>query len=149
MIAKARHLLLGAAGEDAAARYLAGRGWRIRDRNWRPAGPRNGLELDIVAESGGVLIFVEVKTRSSGPGDEADGRLSVPVHAAFDARKMKRLLHAARHYLTIKELWARPCRFDLICARRKPDGRMELEHHDNVIEIGHIVDSGDAAWQPW
>ncbi|MGH2722043.1 MAG: YraN family protein, partial [Actinomycetota bacterium] len=47
------------AGEGAAARHLERRGLRILARNWRI---RMG-ELDLVARDGGVLVFVEVKTR--------------------------------------------------------------------------------------
>jgi putative endonuclease len=152
MNTRARHLLLGAAGEEAAVCYLKELGWRILVRNWRPTGVRQGLELDIVAENGEELVFVEVKTRSSGQGSRAEGRsdsFAVPMYAAFTVQKQKRLVCAARHYLAAGNLWFRPCRFDLICIQQAPDGRMELEHHNNVIEIGHIVDSGNAAWQPW
>lgn len=145
MNAKARHLAVGAAGEEAAVKHLKGIGWRVLERNWRPRGARHGLELDIVARSGGDLVFVEVKTRSCGRG----GSAAMPVHAAFTVRKQTRLMQAARRYLAANALWACPCRFDLICVRQAPDGRMELEHHYNVIESGHIVDSGDTAWQPW
>jgi putative endonuclease len=146
---KARHLLLGSSGEEAAVRYLKDLGWRILDRNWRPKGARQALELDIVAGNGEELVFVEVKTRSSGPGDREGGGYDIPAYAAFTAQKRERLVRAARHYLTVEELWSRPCRFDLICIQQGPDGRMELEHHSNVIETGYIVDSGDTAWQPW
>jgi putative endonuclease len=149
MNAKARYLLLGASGEEAAVRYLEKLGWRILDRNWRPKGARQGLELDIVAGDGKELVFVEVKTRSNRLGSQADGNSGIPAYAAFTAQKQERLARAARCYLAAGKLWFRPCRFDLICIEQGPDGRMELEHHDNVIEIGHIVDSGDASWQPW
>jgi len=142
---KAKHLLLGTSGEEAAARYLRGLGWRILDCNWRPKGARQGLELDIVAANGEELVFVEVKTRLIRLG-VPDG---IPAHTAFTAQKQARLVRAARHYLAVEKLWSRPCRFDLICIQQGPDGRMELEHHDNVIETGHIVGSGNAAWQPW
>ena len=145
MNAIARHLFLGTTGEDAAARYLKERGWRILARNWRPKGARQGLELDIVAGDGENLVFVEVKTRSFSPG----GGESIPAYTAFTAQKQERLVRAAKHYLAVSKLWSHPCRFDLICIQQGPDGHMELEHHDNVIEIGHIVDSGNAAWQPW
>jgi len=56
----------GRLGEDLAAQTLEAHGWKILGRNWRD-GPR---EIDIVAESKGVLAFVEVKTRGSeGFGD--------------------------------------------------------------------------------
>jgi len=46
-------------GEDIAARFLKKRGYRILERNYRC---RMG-EIDIIAMKGGVLFFVEVKTR--------------------------------------------------------------------------------------
>lgn len=52
---------LGRFGEDAAVAHLEAAGWEILDRNWRcPQG-----ELDIIARDGAVVVFVEVKTRSS------------------------------------------------------------------------------------
>ena len=52
---------LGAAGEDAAARWLIRRGWRVLARGWRAAGG----EIDIVAERRGVVAACEVKTRTT------------------------------------------------------------------------------------
>ena len=50
---------LGRAAEDAAARHLQERGWRLLGRNVRIG---RG-ELDIIARRGPVLAFVEVKAR--------------------------------------------------------------------------------------
>ena len=80
------------------------------------------------------------RIRSSG----LDG---IPAYTAFTVQKQACLVRAARH-LAVGKRCSRPCRFDLICIQQGPDGCMELEYHDNVIEIGHIVDSGNAAWQP-
>ena len=52
---------VGRYGEDVAARYLMDAGLVILERNWRC---RAG-ELDIIATDGPILIFCEVKTRSS------------------------------------------------------------------------------------
>ncbi|PSK95663.1 uncharacterized protein UPF0102 [Murinocardiopsis flavida] len=81
---------LGQWGEDAAAAYLKREGMRILARNWRC---RHG-ELDIVASHGGVLVAVEVKTRSSGRfgspleavGPEKRARLRRLALAWTDAR---------------------------------------------------------------
>jgi putative endonuclease len=60
---------IGRYGEDVAARHLTDAGLTILDRNWRC---RAG-ELDIIAVDSGVLVFCEVKTRSSTQfGDPAE-----------------------------------------------------------------------------
>jgi putative endonuclease len=56
-----RRRQLGQSGEDAAAAWYLARGWRILARNWRC---RDG-EIDLVAERRGVLVFCEVKARTS------------------------------------------------------------------------------------
>ena len=61
---------VGRRGEEAACAYLAERGYRILDRNWRC---RLG-EIDIVAERGDIVVFVEVRTRTGtrfGTGAES------------------------------------------------------------------------------
>ena len=50
---------LGAFGERLAAAQLEAKGYRIRERNFRT---REG-EVDIIAEHGSTLVFVEVRTR--------------------------------------------------------------------------------------
>ncbi|WP_370643460.1 YraN family protein [Micrococcus sp. ACRRV] len=67
------HTALGRYGEDAAARWLAERGYQIVARNWRG---EDG-ELDLVARHGPWWVGVEVKTRSGlayGDPLEAIGR---------------------------------------------------------------------------
>ena len=53
---------LGRIGESRAQEMLIKRGMKIIDRNWRS---RYG-EVDIIAKDGDVVVFVEVKTKSSG-----------------------------------------------------------------------------------
>lgn len=52
---------LGALGERIAVGYLQKRGYRIHETNFRC---REG-EIDIVAQQGDCLVFVEVRTRKS------------------------------------------------------------------------------------
>ena len=165
----AEHLALGLVGEEQALRYLISKGWRVLDRNWRPDGGERGLELDIVALHADCLVFVEVKTRNVS-GDDPEwnrdagqtGRqrpdhgghtracpLRVPVHTALTAAKQRKLARVACYYLTARELWNSPCRFDLICVEQFPNGQSLLEHYSNVIDLRQVVGSGNATWQPW
>ena len=57
----AKHLLLGRKGERIACRRLLREGFDVLARRWRG---RRG-ELDIVAFEGDLLVFLEVKTRTS------------------------------------------------------------------------------------
>ena len=64
----AEHNELGNLGEERAQAYLREKGYTIRHTNWHnstPSGAAGKLELDIVAEKEGMLIVVEVKTRST------------------------------------------------------------------------------------
>ena len=98
----AEHNLLGRAGETAACRYLVHEGYRLRHRNWR----HSHLELDIVAEWRGEIVFVEVKTRHA---------LGVVAPAeSVDREKRRHLLDAAAAYLAYNGLKLAPYRFDII-----------------------------------
>jgi putative endonuclease len=94
----------GAAAEELAAVFLEGQGLRIVERNYRC---RFG-EIDLVARSGAVLVFVEVRARQS----EAFGGAAGSITAA----KRRRLVAAARHYLA-KHRVSRACRFDVVLLR--------------------------------
>lgn len=68
----AKHLSLGRQGELLAKNYLLNEGYKIITTNFK----YQKLELDIIALKNEVLVFVEVKTRSTdffGPPDDAVG----------------------------------------------------------------------------
>jgi putative endonuclease len=112
----------GIRGEEAAARHLLSRGYRIRDRNFRT---RRG-EIDLIAERGREVVFVEVRYRKS---EEFGG----PA-ASVDWRKRRRIVLAARVYLAMCGLAERPCRFDLIAITPGPGGSARIEHLENAFD---------------
>lgn len=78
---------LGDFGEKAAAEYLENTGYVILKCNYRtPFG-----EIDIIAKDGDVLVFVEVKTRSSV-------KYGLPSEA-IDKNKREHLIKSAEEYL--------------------------------------------------
>lgn len=93
---------LGDRGEEAASRHLEDRGYTVLKRNYRK---RFG-EVDIIAQKEGVLVFIEVKTRSSvrfgSPGE------------AVDRNKRRRICAAALHYVHENDAGNLPARFDVI-----------------------------------
>lgn len=110
---------LGREGEEIAARYLQKLGFKIIDRNFRG---RN-TELDIVALHNNVLVFVEVKTRTSD-------KFGTPFEQiAF--WKLKSLIKAAQFYkLTHKNL-PEEMRIDAISIQYSANGP-QVEHLQNI-----------------
>lgn len=53
---------IGRLGERLAARWLTREGWKVLWRNYRA---KHGGEVDLICRHGEVLVFVEVKTRTS------------------------------------------------------------------------------------
>jgi putative endonuclease len=112
----------GDAAEAAAARFLETRGYRIRSRNFRC---RYG-ELDIVAEQGDTVCFVEVRMRSSAVWGD-------PAHTVSFA-KQRRVVKAALHYLFAYDLREKMMRFDVV----------SVVGHGEQASVEHIPDAFDA-----
>ncbi len=114
---------LGARGETAAESHLRSLGMEILARGWKA---RRG-EVDLVAEDGEVLVFVEVKTRS----DDAHGS---PAEAVTP-RKRRRLAHAALDYMTRTGSAERPARFDVVEVRRDEFGALRVTHLPDAFRL--------------
>lgn len=117
----ADHNLLGASGEEAAARYLAARDYHLLARNWRCG----HLELDLVADYYGEVVFFEVKTRRNG--DFGDGL------EAVDAEKQRRLLRAAQAFLNYYHL-DQPFRFDVLALAGTAPGNFRITHYERAFD---------------
>lgn len=114
--------MLGAWGEDIAARYLRRKLFRIVGANYKC---RFG-EIDLIAENRKYLVFVEVKLRKSSDFARA---------AEFvDYRKQNRIRTAAELFLSQHPTKLQP-RFDVI-EIYAPDGI-----HTKNPEICHMEDA--------
>jgi putative endonuclease len=91
----------GLRAEDIAATFLQQQGLTLVERNYRC---RFG-EIDLIARDGDVLVFVEVRMRTS--------RAFGGAAASITAAKRGKLLRTARHYLA-GIARAPACRFDAV-----------------------------------
>jgi putative endonuclease len=91
----------GKVGEEAAERWLVANGYVIVERNVH----LRGGEIDVIAQDGETLCFIEVKARSND--------LYGAALTAVPAAKQRRLARAAAAYL-LRHRWSGPCRFDVL-----------------------------------
>ncbi|RLB11545.1 MAG: YraN family protein [Deltaproteobacteria bacterium] len=108
-----RHIETGRIGEEIACREIKRMGYRILERNYRS---KLG-EIDLIALDGDVLVFIEIKTRTSSLEYAKE---------AIDRRKMKRLSMLALSYIKKKGYEHMRARFDVVAVSMK-DGKYQVE----------------------
>lgn len=115
-----RRTVLGAYGEALAARHLVDQGMVLLDRNWRC---QLG-EIDLVLRDQEVLVFCEVKTRSSlAFGSPLEG---------VTERKAARLRRLAARWLAEHEVRPAEVRIDLVGVLVPRGGPLEVEHVSGI-----------------
>lgn len=95
--------LLGRLGELTTARFLKKKGYKIIDKNFT-----NKIgEVDLIALYGDLLVFIEVKTRSSTQyGNPSD---------AVDYNKQRKYVLLCESYLLLHKEYKNKCvRFDVV-----------------------------------
>ena len=122
MTASRQRQNFGRWGEEVAARYLARQGYKVLTRNYRtPAG-----ELDIVAQDGNSIVFVEVKTRRTSSFG--------PPQAAVTPKKAAHIIAAAQHYLLDTEQIEGDWRIDVVAVFGSPDLPPEITLIRSAVE---------------
>jgi putative endonuclease len=106
---------LGRAGEERAARHLSRLGFKVIERNHR----RREGEIDLIARRGRLIVFCEVKTRTSD-------RWGLPSEAVHPVKQM-RLRRLAAGWLSERRPGRVDVRFDVISAIAR-NGDIELTH---------------------
>lgn len=116
---------VGKKGEDVAVEYLKKHKYKIIERNFR----KHYGEIDIIAidraQIEPVLVFIEVKTRTSG-------QFGTPFEA-ITPWKMKPLLKTAELYATSHQKLPEAMRMDAIAVML--DNNLELKSLDHIKNI--------------
>lgn len=108
---------LGATGEDLAYWYLREHGFTMVARNY--SRPGVGGEVDLIGWDAGILVFVEVKTRSSDEVRKGEDAVNV--------QKRRHLVAAAGDYRRRAHVEA-PYRFDVVAVYPQPGTAPRVEH---------------------
>ena len=112
------HQQWGREAEDLAASYLQQKGFNILVRNYR----YQKAEIDIIAQKGHCLAFVEVKARKSS---------SYGYPETFVSPAKQALIREAAENYIIEQDWTQAMQFDIIAV---------LQHNGN-IQITHFEDA--------
>lgn len=119
----AKHIEVGFLGEDLAKEFLENKQYQILETNWR----FGQIELDLIAMDGDILVFVEVKTRSSN--------VIAEPYMSVHRKKMRRIVRAASEYaIQIGHNWE--VRFDVL----------SIVLSTNPPSIQHIEDAFYPSW---
>jgi putative endonuclease len=112
------HIKTGSKGEQLATDFLENNGYKILEKNWRSG----RYEIDIIAEEKNILVFVEVKTRTTdyyGYPEES-----------VNKTKQDHILQAAEDYV-IQHNINKEIRFDIV----------SIIINGNIQKIYHVVDA--------
>ncbi len=106
----------GSQGEAIAVDFLIKKNYRVLTQNYR----FERGEIDIIALDGDILVFIEVKTRTSTAYGE-------PIEAVT-ASKQRQIRKVADGYITENSIEDTSCRFDVVTIFFKNE-YPEIEHY--------------------
>lgn len=116
----ATHNDLGKTGERLAKSYLQQKGYEILDENWT----HGKAEIDLIVYQAGIIIFVEVKTRSSVAFGEPEDFVQKP--------KKKLMALAANAYIDLMN-HQNDIRFDIISITFTKNKNYTLKHIEDAF----------------
>jgi putative endonuclease len=110
---------LGSGGEAAVAAWLADQGFKILAQNYLV---RSG-EVDVIAQKGDVIAFVEVKTRNTQ---------YFSLSQLITKSKQQKIGRAARHFALENKLFSHVLRFDIATVLHS-NGAFSIEYIENAF----------------
>ncbi len=118
---------IGKLGENIASKYLKSNGYKILETNVHIS----HNEIDIIAKDSEYIIFVEVKTRSTGR--DLYSKFGSPA-SAVNYGKINRTIQAAKIYLSNHSFNELQPRFDVI------EIYLDINSH-NLLNVNHIINA--------
>lgn len=113
--------VLGNQAEEFATKELIKQGFTIRERNYR----KLYGEIDIIAHKKDLLVFVEVKIRSSS---------YIPMQEIINFSKQRKIGLVAREYISSHNIDAMICRFDVALIAHE-QGQFLLTYIPHAFEV--------------
>ena len=110
---------IGKKGEDKASAFLSDAGYKILERNYR----FKRSEIDLICQHEGIMVFVEVKLRSSNAYGEPESFVT--------DNQQSSIIRAAEHFMDDTQ-WHGEIRFDVISILEKGD-RIEIVHFKDAF----------------
>lgn len=110
----------GGIGEELASKLLVSKGYTILEKNWY----YGKLEVDIICEYQGLMVFVEVKLRSTD--------YFMEPQQAVNIKKQKSIIKAADGYLREKEINLES-RFDIIAITFVEGTKPQIDHFEDAF----------------
>ena len=120
----AEHNEKGKIGEKLAKEYLINHGYKILHTNWRIM----RFEVDIIAQKDNILVFCEVKYRTSNVFGEPETFVTM--------RKQKNIIKAAAIYVG-RYRWQGESRFDIV----------SVLADKKIPKINHIENAYGSMWR--
>ncbi len=121
---KQRARATGIRGETYAYWYLRSKGYLMVARNYSVPGLKG--EIDMAGYDGGVLAFVEVKTRTV---PQSGVRQMASAEEAVNAEKRRNVSRMAQQFLRARRIEKEPYRFDVLAIETHPGSRPEVRLH--------------------
>jgi putative endonuclease len=109
-------------GEDIATKFLAKKGYKIIDRNFR----KGYGEIDIIATFQNILVFIEVKTRTTS--------LYGGAIEAISYSKLHKLIRTCEYYKMLHSKLPQALRIDAILIDLENNEPKNIQHIENISE---------------
>ena len=119
----AKHNEKGKIGEELAIEYLINHGYKVLHTNWRAG----HLEVDIIAQKNNILVFCEVKCRSSSAFGDPESFVT--------RQKQQHIIKAAANYVE-RNRWQGESRFDIV----------SILTGGETVKINHIENAYECTW---